>query len=86
MVRESPRGEPRSQCRRALTRPEERWRRAPDLLAAEHPAAQHAEAAGIQIDENVDRQSFTDAMVPLYPIVIEESRLQDAVTRIQAEH
>ena len=52
----------------------------------EATSRQHAEAAGIQIDENVDRQSFTDAMVPLYPIVIEESRLQDAVTRIQAEH
>lgn len=44
-----------------------------------------AEAAGVRIEENVDRKSFIDAMVPLYPIVVEEARQQAAVTRIRTE-
>lgn len=51
----------------------------------ENAARQRAKGAGARIEENVDRQSFVDAMVPLYPIVVEEAREQDAVTRIQAE-
>lgn len=50
----------------------------------ETAARRRAEAAGVQVEDNVDRNSFVDAMVPLYPIVVEESRLQDTVMRIQA--
>lgn len=50
----------------------------------EAAARQHAEAAGVRIEESVDRKSFTDAMVPLYPVVVESAQLQDAVTRIRA--
>lgn len=51
----------------------------------EAAARRRAEAAGVRIQENVDRKSFVDAMVPLYPVVVEEARRQDAVTRIQTE-
>lgn len=50
----------------------------------EAAARRRAEAAGVRIEENVDRQSFIDAMVPLYSVVVEEARLQDTMTRIQA--
>lgn len=50
----------------------------------EAAARKRAEAAGVQVAENVDRKSFIDALVPLYPIVVEEAHLQDTVTRIQA--
>lgn len=48
-------------------------------------ARRQAEAAGVRIDDEVDRKSFTDALVPLYSVVVEEARLQDFVSRIQAE-
>lgn len=51
----------------------------------EAAARQRAEAAGVQVDDNVDHRSFIDALVPLDPVVVEEARLQDAVTRIQAD-
>lgn len=50
----------------------------------EAAARQRAEAAGVQVDDNVDRKSFIDVLVPLYSTVVEEARLQDTVTRIQA--
>jgi TRAP-type C4-dicarboxylate transport system substrate-binding protein len=51
----------------------------------ETAARRHAEAAGVGIYEDVDRKSFVEAMVPLYSTVVEESYLQDKVTRIQAD-
>lgn len=50
----------------------------------EATARGRAMAAGVRIEENVDRKSFIDALVPLYPTVVEEAHLQDTVTRIQA--
>jgi TRAP-type C4-dicarboxylate transport system substrate-binding protein len=50
----------------------------------EAAARQRAEAAGAHVEDNVDRQSFIEALVPLYPTVVEEGRLQETVTRIQA--
>lgn len=44
-----------------------------------------AKAAGVRIVDDVDRDSFVNALVPLYSSVVEESRLQDAVTRILAD-
>ncbi|CAN5923083.1 TRAP transporter substrate-binding protein [soil metagenome] len=42
------------------------------------------EAAGGQIVENVDRKSFADLLLPLYPKLITDPRLQEMVKRIQA--
>lgn len=50
----------------------------------EATARGRALAAGVRIEENVDRQSFIDVLVPLYPVVVEEAHLQETVTRIQA--
>lgn len=51
----------------------------------EAAARRRAEAAGVRVEEDVDRQSFVDAMVPLYPTVVEEVHLQALVTRLQEE-
>lgn len=51
----------------------------------ETAARRRAEAAGVRIDEDVDRKSFIEAMVPLYSTVVEEAHLQDTVTRIRAD-
>jgi tripartite ATP-independent transporter DctP family solute receptor len=51
----------------------------------ESGARKRAEAAGVRIEENVDRRSFIEAMVPLYSAVVEESNLRGTMTRIQAE-
>jgi tripartite ATP-independent transporter DctP family solute receptor len=51
----------------------------------EAAARAQAEAAGARIVDDVDRASFLNALVPLYSSVVEEARLQDTVTRIQAD-
>jgi TRAP-type C4-dicarboxylate transport system substrate-binding protein len=43
------------------------------------------ETAGGEIVTDVDRKSFADALVPLYPTMVEEPKLRDTVRRIQAE-
>ena len=43
------------------------------------------ETAGGEIVADVDRKSFADALVPLYPTMVEEPKLRDTVRRIQAE-
>jgi TRAP-type C4-dicarboxylate transport system substrate-binding protein len=41
--------------------------------------------AGGEIVGDVDRKSFADALVPLYPTMIAEPKLRDTVRRIQSE-
>lgn len=48
-------------------------------------ARAQAEAAGVKIVDDIDRESFLNALVPLYSSVVEEACLQDTVTRIQAD-
>jgi len=43
------------------------------------------ETAGGEIVADVDRKSFADALVPLYPTMIAEPKLRDMVRRIQSE-
>jgi tripartite ATP-independent transporter DctP family solute receptor len=43
------------------------------------------EAAGGEIIADVDRKSFADALVPLYPSLLSDPRLRDMVRRIQSE-
>lgn len=42
------------------------------------------ETSGVEIIADVDRKSFVDAMVPLYPIALENARVRAMVARIQA--
>jgi tripartite ATP-independent transporter DctP family solute receptor len=41
-------------------------------------------ASGIEIVTDVDRQSFVGAMVPLYPIALDNARVRTMVLRVQA--
>jgi hypothetical protein len=34
---------------------------------------------------NVDRHSFAEALMPLYPTLVRDARLQDMMRRIQAD-
>jgi len=43
------------------------------------------ETAGGEIVSDVDRKSFSDALVPLYPTMIADPKLRDMVRRIQSE-
>jgi tripartite ATP-independent transporter DctP family solute receptor len=43
------------------------------------------ETAGGEIVTDVDRKSFADALVPLYPTMIADPKLRDTVRRIQSE-
>ena len=43
------------------------------------------EAAGARVIEDVDRKAFADALVPLYPTMVEGSSLQSMVRRIQSD-
>ena len=43
------------------------------------------ETAGGEIVTDVDRKSFADALVPLYPTVIDRPQLRDMVRRIQSD-
>lgn len=51
----------------------------------EASARKTVEAAGGEIVTDVDRRSFADALVPLYPTMIEGPKLRDLVRRIQSE-
>ena len=42
------------------------------------------ETAGVEIVTEVDKKSFVDAMVPLYPIALENVRVRTMVARVQA--
>lgn len=42
------------------------------------------EASGAQIISDVDRQSFSDVLMPLYPMLVTDARLQDMVKRLRA--
>jgi tripartite ATP-independent transporter DctP family solute receptor len=54
----------------------------------ESEAAAHtiAEAAGVDIITDVDRKSFSDALVPLYPTVLDSPKARAMVSRIQIDH
>jgi tripartite ATP-independent transporter DctP family solute receptor len=41
-------------------------------------------ASGIEIVANLDKKSFVDAMLPLYPIALENARVRTMVARVQA--
>jgi TRAP-type C4-dicarboxylate transport system substrate-binding protein len=43
------------------------------------------ETAGGEVVTDVDRKSFADALVPLYPTLLESPKLRDMVKRIQSE-
>ena len=43
------------------------------------------EAAGGEIISDVDKKSFSDALVPLYPTLIKAPKQRDMVRRIQSE-
>ena len=43
-----------------------------------------AEASGAEIVMDVDQKSFADALEPLYPELLTNSRQQDVVKRIRA--
>ena len=51
----------------------------------EASARKTVEAAGGQIVTDVDKKSFSDALVPLYPRLVEDTRLRALVTRILSE-
>ena len=51
----------------------------------EASARKTVEAAGGEIITDVNRKSFADALVPLYPTVIEGPKLRDMVRRVQSE-
>ena len=51
----------------------------------EMSAERTVEKAGGKIVRDVDRKAFADQLVPLYPSIIEDARLQPLVQRIQAD-
>jgi tripartite ATP-independent transporter DctP family solute receptor len=48
-------------------------------------ARRTVEAAGAELVTEIDRKSFVDAMLPLYPTVLPDSNLRSMVRRIQSE-
>jgi TRAP-type C4-dicarboxylate transport system substrate-binding protein len=44
-----------------------------------------AEAAGVKVIDDVDRKSFADVLVPLYPTLAPQPRLQAMVQQAQAD-
>jgi TRAP-type C4-dicarboxylate transport system substrate-binding protein len=48
-------------------------------------ARKTVEAAGGEIVSDVDRKSFADALLPLYPVLIVDPKSRDMVRRIQGE-
>lgn len=44
------------------------------------------EMSGIEIIADIDKKSFVDAMLPLYPIALENARVRAMVSRVQAGH
>jgi TRAP-type C4-dicarboxylate transport system substrate-binding protein len=54
--------------------------------AAELDARRIAEQDGVEVIEDVDRKSFADALVPLYPTLLGDPKLLDMVKRIRADN
>jgi TRAP-type C4-dicarboxylate transport system substrate-binding protein len=48
-------------------------------------ARKTVEAAGGEIVADVDRKSFADALLPVYPALIVDAKSRDMVRRIQSE-
>jgi len=53
--------------------------------AAELDARRKAEEAAVEVIEDVDRKSFADVLVPLYPALLGDPKLLDMVKRIRAD-
>jgi TRAP-type C4-dicarboxylate transport system substrate-binding protein len=53
--------------------------------AAELEARRKAEQAGVQVIDNVDRKSFADALLPLYPALVGDPKLLEIVRRIRTD-
>ena len=53
--------------------------------AAELDARRIAEQDGVEVIEDVDRKSFADVLVPLYPALLRDPKLLDMVKRIRAD-
>jgi TRAP-type C4-dicarboxylate transport system substrate-binding protein len=54
--------------------------------AAELDARRKAEEDGVEVIDDVDRKSFADALVPLYPALLGDAKLLDMVKRIRADN
>lgn len=44
-----------------------------------------AEKSGVEVTEDVDRKSFADVLLPLYPTLLPDPALQALIKRVQAE-
>jgi len=53
--------------------------------ASEQTERHQAEQAGVEVIDDVDRNSFATALTPLYPTMISDPKLHDMVKRIQAD-
>jgi TRAP-type C4-dicarboxylate transport system substrate-binding protein len=53
--------------------------------ASELAARHQAEQAGVEVIDDVDRNSFAAALMPLHSTLIRDAKLQDMVKRIQAD-
>jgi len=53
--------------------------------ASELAARQQAEQAGVEVIDDVDRNSFAAALTPLHATLVSDPKLQDMVRRIQAD-
>ncbi len=53
--------------------------------ATELEARRKAESDGVEVIDDVDRKSFADALMPLYPTLLRDPKLRDMVRRIQAD-
>jgi TRAP-type C4-dicarboxylate transport system substrate-binding protein len=53
--------------------------------ASELAARHQAEQAGVEVIDDVDRNSFVAALTPLHSTLVRAPKLQDMVRRIQAD-
>jgi len=53
--------------------------------ASELAARQEAERAGVEVIDDVDRNSFAAALTPLHSTLVSDPKLQDMVRRVQAD-
>ena len=53
------------------------------LEAYDAVASERAKRSGVQLTDRVDRKSFADALVPLYPRLLPDRRLHAIVQEIQ---
>lgn len=51
---------------------------------AEIASRSGVETSGVEIIADVDKKSFVDAMLPLYPIALDNARVRSMVARVQA--